>query len=149
MKSKILLAAAAVGLAFATPQAASAQNPWPTVDGDYVEVSTISVDDGHGLDYANHLAGQWRQGQDFAKSQGWITNYQIWVNSYPRKGEANVWLVTWFSKMADAAEGEKRYAAYLAHMKTTEQKMQADSGGRATYRHLDSDMLFRVQEWKK
>ncbi len=62
------LAAASLAFVFATP--ALADDPWPSETGDYVEVSMISVDDGHDLDYMNHLAGAWRKGQDFAKAQG-------------------------------------------------------------------------------
>ena len=50
----MLYAAAALGLALATP--AVAQNS-PFIGGDYVEVTGVSIDDGHGLDYAQFLAG--------------------------------------------------------------------------------------------
>lgn len=35
-------------------------------------------DDGHSVDYLNPLAGAWRKGQEFAKSQGWITGYEAY-----------------------------------------------------------------------
>ena len=58
------IAAASLAFVFATPLAA--QN-FPMVPGEYVEVGSISIDDGHDLDYANFLAGQWRGRQEFAK----------------------------------------------------------------------------------
>ena len=146
MKS-VRLAIAAAALAFAAP-AVQAQE-WPTDPGDFVEVSMITVDDGHGLDYANHLAGQWRKSQDFAKAQGWITNYQVWTNENPRAGEPDIWLVTWFPRMTDAAEGNRRQKAFNEHMKTTLAQSQAESGKRATYRKLSGSMLFRNQVWTK
>jgi len=145
----LLCAAAAATLAFAAPQTALAAGEWPVVPGDYVDVGMIKVDDGHALDYANFLADGWRKSQDFAKSQGWIDNYEIWVNQYPREGEANVYLITWFPKFADAAEEMKRNDAYMAYMKKTEAQMQAESGKRAEYRHQIGGMLFQVQKWAK
>ena len=47
MKS-VRLAIAAAALAFAAPVAQAQE--WPVNPGDYVEVSMITVDDGHDLD---------------------------------------------------------------------------------------------------
>ena len=143
----VRLAFAAAALAFAAP-AAIAQE-YPVVPGDFVEVSMIKVDDGHDLEYANHLAGTWRKGQDFAKSQGWITDYQIWTNVNAREDEADVYLVTWFPRMETPQEVEVRSKAYNAHLQTTIAKAQADSGKRATYRKLAGSMLLRNQTWRK
>ena len=147
MKKIALTALAAATFAFAAP--AAAQSAWPVDPGDYVEMGMIKVDDGHGLDYANYLADGWRKAQDFAKAQGWITDYQIWTNVNPRDGEADVYLVTWFPDFADAAEDLRRNDAYLAHMKKTETQLQAESGKRATYRKQMGSMLFRMQKWNK
>ncbi|MCB2076828.1 MAG: hypothetical protein KDE55_03910 [Novosphingobium sp.] len=141
------IAAASLALTMTTP--AFADDGWPIDPGDYVEMAMIKVDDGHSLDYANHLAGMWRNSQDFAKSKGWISNYQIWVNTFAREDEADVYLVTWFPKMADAAEEMRRDKEYEAHMKMTATQMQAASGKRAEYRHLAGSQLFRVYNWKK
>ena len=150
MKAVSLLGAViAVTMAFASPHSALAADEWPLEPGNYVDMSMIKVDDGHGLDYANYLAAGWRKTQDFAKSQGWITDYQIWVNEYPREGEANIYLVTWFPKFADSAEEKKRDDAYKAFMQKSEAEMQAESGKRAEYRHLSGGMLFRSMKWKQ
>lgn len=145
--AKTLLASAS--LALATPQVALAQDQFPVEGGDYVDVGMIKIDDGHALDYANFLADKWRKDQDFAKSQGWISNYQIWVNQFPRDGEADVYLITWFPKFADKAEEAARDKAYFDYMKTNTTELQTESGQRAEYRHVMGSMLFRVQEWKK
>lgn len=146
---KLLCAAASAALAFGVPTSASAQSEWPVDPGDYVELSMIKVDDGHALDYANYLSAGWRKAQDFAKQQGWITDYQIWVNQYGRDDEADVYLVTWFPTFADAKEDMRREKLYSDHMKQTAAQMQAASGKRAEYRHLSGSMLFRVQNWNK
>lgn len=149
IKTRILTAAAAVGLAFALPQAATAQSAWPVVSGDFVEIGMIKVDDGHALDYVNFLASQWRKSQEFSKSQGWITDYQIWWNTHARGDEADIYLITWFPKMATPAEEDAREAAYSKHMAMTEAEMQAASGERAEYRKQIGSMLMRVQKFRK
>ena len=144
----VRLAVAAAALAFAAPAIAQVDE-FPTVPGDYVEVSMIKIKDGHDLDYANHLAGQWRKGQDYAKSQGWITDYQVWTNPNAREGEADVFLVTWFPRMESPEEGMARGKKFREHMKTTIAQSQAQSGKRAEYRTLAGSMLLRNQTWKK
>jgi hypothetical protein len=109
----------------------------------------IKVDDGHALDYANFLAGQWRKSSDFSKAQGWITDYQIWYNTNPRSGEGDIYLVTWFPKMTTPAEDDAREAAYSKHMAMTEAQMQAGSSQRAEYRKNVGSMMFRVQNFRK
>lgn len=145
MKSVRLAAAAAIALAFATPAIAQ---QYPVVPGEYVTMSMISVDDGHDLDYINHLAGMWRKGQDFAVKQGWINSYEILTNENRRSGEADYYLVTRFTKFPDAADEDKREAAYNAFMATTNAQMQAASGERAKYRHQVGSMLLRSWKWR-
>lgn len=143
----LAVATASLALAFSLP--AAAQSEWPTEDGDFVEVSSIRIDDGHALEYANHLAGMWRRGQDYSKAQGWITSYEILLNVHQRSGEPDVYLITRFPRFADPAEARRRDDAYRAHMQRTESQMQAESGNRAKYRHLAGTMLLREQIWKK
>lgn len=147
MKKFALVALGAATLSFGLPQAALAQSAYPVDPGDYVEVGMISVEDGHALDYANYLAEGYRTSQDFAKAQGWITDYQIWTSVNPRDGEADVYLVTWFPNFADAEEDMRRNQLFLDHMKRTEAQLQAESGKRAEYRRQTGSMLFRVQNW--
>lgn len=140
----LTLAAGAV----AVPQAAVAQSSDPLRAAEYVEISGISVDDGHYSDYANHLAGMWRKGQDFAKAQGWITDYEILMNMYPRKDEPNVYLITRFNAPPSVAEGEARDAAYSKHMAMTTAQMDTAAQGRAKFRKLEGSMLLRRMVWK-
>lgn len=147
MKSLHFAAMAAVALACAVPAAANAQQV-PVVPGDYVTVSSISVDDGHDLEYINHLAGMWRKGQDYAMKQGWITGYEILSNENKRAGEPDYYLITRFAKFADPAEEEKREAAYTAYMAMTNTQLQAASADRAKYRHVMGSMLLRSWKWR-
>ncbi len=147
MKSLRFAAMAAAALAFAAPVALSAQQV-PVVPGDYVTVSMISVDDGHDLDYINHLAGMWRKGQDFAVKQGWITGYEILTNEDKRPGEPDYYLITRFAKFADPAEEQKRQDAYTAYMAMTNSQLQAASADRAKYRTQMGSMLLRSWKWR-
>lgn len=135
----------ALALACAAPLAAQ---DYPVVPGDYVTVSMITVEDGHDLDYANHLAGMWRKGQDFAVKQGWINSYEIQTNENKRPGEPDYFLVTRFSKFADPAQEEAREKAYNSYMAMTAAQMQAASGERAKYRKVMGSMLLRSWKWK-
>lgn len=144
-----ILALGVAAMAMAAPSGAAAQSEWPIEPGDFVEVSMIDIEDGHSLEYAQHLAGQWRKSSDYAKSQGWTTNYQIWTNEFPRDGEPEIWLVTWFPKMADKAEALQREKMFNDYMKTTAAAQQAASGQRASYRKLAGSMLMRNNTWVK
>jgi len=62
---KIILAALGAGtMLFAFPAAAQ---DIPLVNGNYWNVTEISIDDGHFSNYADYLASEWRKQQDFAK----------------------------------------------------------------------------------
>lgn len=144
MKKLMLAALGAATMCFATP--AMAQE-WPIKAGDYWEVSAIKIDDGAGLKYAQHLAGQYRASQDYAVSQGWIKGYHILANSHPREGEPDLYLIVIFDEWVSEEEGERRAAQYREHMKTTVAKQQEESGERATYRTLAGNMLLRDMNW--
>lgn len=139
--------AASLSFAFTAPAFAATQ--YPVDPGDYVEVSGITIDDGHDLEYLNYLAGTWRSNQDYAKAQGWITGYEILSNENKRPGEADLYLVTRFKNFADTAEGTRRGEAMQAHMRMNETQMQAASGDRAKYRHSISSQLLRAMVWNR
>ncbi len=138
--------AATLSLAFAMP--AIAQDAWPMESGDYVEVSGIEIDDGHELEYAQFLASSWKRNQEFAKAQGWITGYEVLTNENARKGEPDLYLVVRFANFVDKAEEEKRAKAYRAFAARTITQLQAESAGRANYRHGAGTMLLRQQTFK-
>jgi hypothetical protein len=126
-----------------------AQDAYPMDEGDLVDLSAIQIDDGHTVDYLNHVTGLWRKGQEFSKSQGWITSYEVMMNMHPRKGEPDIYLLVRYPRMVDAAEGLKRDQAYRAHMQRTVTQLEAESGDRAKFRHLAGSMLLREMRFKK
>ncbi len=137
--------AASASLAVAAP--AFAQS-YPMVPGDYVSVTMISIDDGHGLDYAQFLAGMWKDQEEFAKSQGWISSYEIMANVDKRPGEPDIYLVTHMKSIPDAAEIARRDAVVSARNKMTDAQMEASSGDRAKYRHVMGSMLLQEMKFK-
>lgn len=141
------LGAAALALAGST--LSLAQSSSPMTGGDYVTVSSISVDPGHGREYANYLASEWKAERDFAKAQGWITGYEVLTNPHRRAGEPDVYLVVRFTNFADAAEGARRANLMRAHLKLTEAQQEASSGERDKYRHTVSVQLLRAQTFAK
>jgi len=149
MKNRIFAPVAALALALAiTPMTAAHADEFPLISGNYVEVDSISIDDGHDLEYAKHLAGMWRRDKDFAVKQGWIVSYQILENEDKRASEPDLYLVTTFARMPDTAEAEKRQQLYDEHMKTTIATMEAGSGERAKYRHKVSSMMLRELKFR-
>lgn len=146
---KMIAPAALAAMALGVPQAAQAESEWPTIEKDWVEVTGVKIDDGHELEYMQWLASDWRKSNEFAKSQGWINSYEIMWNSYPRKGEPDVYLVIRFDGFASPEENERRYEAYRQHMAMSDSEAMAESAGRAEYRHVQSSMLLRSQTWRK
>ena len=147
MKSVRLAVLAAVTLAFASP--ALAQNNDPFTGGDYVSVTGVSIDDGHYLDYANFLSGFYKAQEDFAVKQGWQTSYEILANVHRRKGEPDLYLLRRFKNIPDGAEGERRSAMIRAQVKMDDAQMEAASGDRAKFRHVESTVLLQEMKWRK
>ena len=146
MKSLRFAALAAVTLAFAAP--ALAQND-PFMGGDYVSVTGVSLDDGHYLDYATFLSGFYKDQEQYAVKQGWETSWEILANVHPRKGEPDLYLIRRFKDIPTGAEGERRAQMIRDNVKMSDAQMEAASGDRAKFRHVDSTMLLQELKWRK
>ena len=121
---------------------------WPLKSGDYWEVTGIKIHDGGGYKYAKWLATEWRKDLDFAKSKGWIKDYMIISNVYPRSGEPDLYLIRVRESIVSAAEGEKRQKEYMEWQEKSIEKMQSESGNRAEYRTVMSDSLLQVLKFR-
>jgi hypothetical protein len=141
VKSWAIAAAGVAMLAVATPSLAQEENPWK--QGNYWNVSGIHVKDGSGLKYAQFLASSWVKNQEFAKSQGWISNYLVLSNPYPREGEPDLYLIQVFASMPSSDEADRRTQAWREFNKKTVAQLQAESGARAEYRTSGSQLLLR------
>lgn len=150
MKIRNMVSVLALGAsAVAMSGAANAAEQWPLAFGDYWEVTGVDVKDGGGLQYAQFLAGEWKDNLEFSKSQGWIKDYKIFSNVHARSGEPDLYLVTITESIVSAAEGDKRFDAFQAWKKKTIQQMQSESGNRAEYREVMSDSLLQELSVRK
>jgi hypothetical protein len=138
------LALAMVGsllLAVSLPATAQDENPWKA--GNYWNVSGIHGKDGGALKYAQYLATEWVKTQEYAKSQGWISDFMVLSNTHPREGEPNLYLITISASLPSSDEADKRGRMMREFNKTTIAQMQAQSAGRADIREVGSQMLLR------
>jgi hypothetical protein len=146
MKSVRLAALAAISLACATLPAMAQDDPF--TGGEYVSVTGIAIDDGHYLDYASFLAGYYKAQEDYAVKQGWQTGWEILSNVNPRKGEPDLYLVRRFKSIPDGAEGERRAQMIRDNVKMSDAQMEAASGDRAKFRHVEGTTLMQVLKLK-
>jgi len=147
MKHLRLAAAAALSLAFASVPALAQNDPF--VGGDYVTVTGVKLDDGHYLDYATFLSGFYKAQEEFAVKQGWQTSWEILANVNPRKDEPDLYLVRRFKEMPTGAEGDRRAAMIRQQVKMDDAQMEAASGDRAKFRHIESTQLLQELHWRK
>ena len=136
------------GFATLTVSSSVLAQEWPMTGGDYWEVSAIDVKDGAGLKYSNWLASEWRKNLEFAKSKGWIKDYKVLSNVYPRKGEASLYLIRIMEGIPTGAESEERGKQWVEWMNKTVDKMQEESGNRAEYREVMSESLLQRMHFR-
>ena len=147
MKYVRLAAVAAASLVLSAVPAAAENDPF--MGGDYVSVTSVSIDDGHYLDYAAFLSGFYKDQENYAVKQGWETSWEILANVYPRKGEPDLYLVRRFKNIPDGAEGERRAAMIRENVKMDDKQMEMASGDRAKFRHVEGTMLLQELKWRK
>ena len=138
---RLMLAALAAGTMLLSAPA-SAQDI-PLVNGNFWNVSEVTVDDGHFADYADFLMTQYRKNMEFQKSKGWIKDYYILANANKRSNEPDLYLVTIFDHVTTPAEDLQREKDFNAFMAQTSRQLDAASGTRAKYRHLGGNYLLQ------
>ena len=146
MRRFMLAALGAASMACAVPVAAQ---ELPVKSGEYWDVASISVDDGHFPDYVDFLAGEFRKRNDFSVSKGWIKGYRIFSNVNARDGEPDLYLVTIFDHVPTPADDIQREKEMSAFMAQNTRQSAAGSGHRATYRKLRGDMLLQELVWSR
>lgn len=137
-----------IGAAALMMSASATADEWPFVGGDYWEVTGIDVADGGGWKYANWLATEWRKDLEFAKSKGWIKDYMVMANVYARANEPDLYLISVREDIPSGPEGEKRQKEYMEWQKKTIEKMVDESGNRAEYRTVMSDVLLQHMKFR-
>ncbi len=124
---------AALALAFGVSVPANAQES-SYVPGSYTDVSAIDVLDGQFENYMDYLAGPWKTQQEFSKSKGYISSYQVLANPYARAGEPDLFLVVVYPKVYDPAEQLRQQREFEAFVKSDARKMDSAYGARGTMR---------------
>ena len=125
-----------VATAFLASAGTSMADEWPLAAGDFWEVTGIDTKDGGEYKYAEWLANEWRQNIEFAKSKGWLKDAKIVYNMYPRKGEADLYLIWIRESIPTGAESEERGQEFQEWKKKTIAKMVGESGNRHIFRML-------------
>jgi hypothetical protein len=141
----VLAASSVVVLAF-SPALAQRSAVQP---GNYWEVSDIKTEPGQSENYADYLKTKWRAQQEFAKSKGYILDYHVLSNAYPRADEPDLFLVVIFKDWPSNAEAQRRQDEFVAMMKADEHALAAASGQRGPMRKLLGQSLLQEMEFTK
>jgi hypothetical protein len=103
----------------------------------------IDVKEGQYENYMDYLTKVWIPSQEFAKSQGWISEYHILNTMNAREGEPDIILVTRFNDFPSAAEMERRDAIMNERMKQDDHSSDAAFGQRGTMRQMLGSITYR------
>lgn len=73
----------------------------------------------------------------------------ILANNYPRKGEADLYLITISDHVTTGSEDEKRQVEYVAWKKKSLEQMQKESGNRVEFREVLGSELLQELKFRK
>lgn len=140
---KLLLGATALAMIVtAVPAVAQQSSVKP---GGYWTASRVDVLDGQFENYMDYLTRVWVPNQEFAKSQGWITDYAILSTMNARQGEPDVVLITRFAEFPSLAEQERRNDIINQRNKWDDHSADAASGQRGKMRDLIGSVMYQEQ----
>lgn len=146
---KLDLRAVALCLApFAVVAAPVAAQDFPTDPGAFWDVTEIDVLDGGDTAYTTWLATEWKKQEEFAKSKGWIKDYHVLANLYPRVGEPDIYLITIYDDFPNAKEMIQQRADSMAFYKKTAAKLDEESGDRGKFRTVMGSQVLQEMKLK-
>jgi hypothetical protein len=133
----------AISLAFLATSAPGLSQQSAVKPGPLWTAARIDVEDGQYENYMDWLAKVWIPNQEFAKSQGWLSDYYILDNINNRDGEPDLILITRFNDFPSPTEIERRNAVMNERMKQDDHTADAASGQRGKMRRLMGSILYR------
>lgn len=140
MMRSFILGAAALALLVTTPAVAQQSSGKPA--GLWI-AARVDVEEGQYENYMDYLTRTWIPNQEFAKAQGWITDYHVLDSTNPRDGEPDIVLITRFADHPSVAEMERRNKIMNDRMKSDDHGQDAASGQRNKMRRLMGSVLYR------
>lgn len=138
---KFLIGAAALALAAMSSPISAQQSSMKPAGLWYA--ARIAVEEGQMQNYMDYLTSTWMANQEYAKSQGWLLDYNVLMSVNPRDGEPNIILITRFADMPSAAEAERRNNILYRRFNQDERSATAASGDRNKMRRLMGSVLYR------
>ncbi len=138
---KLLIGAAALAIFMSSAPALAQQSS--AKPGPLWTAARIDVEDGQYENYMDYVMKVWAPNQEFAKSQGWISDYYVLDNFNSREGEPDLILITRFNDFPSNAEIERRSAIMNERMKQDDHSGDAASGQRTKMRTLMGSVMYR------
>jgi hypothetical protein len=136
---KILLAAGACALAFACTTPAFAKQ-WVdyTPQKGYWQVTTVAVEPNKIDDYLTGLKATWVPGEEIAKKQGLIDDYEVMVKLDAMDGKGNVMMAVHHTSFASLDPNKARDQSMEKAMEAVVPKDKSDAAvaGYDKYRHF-------------
>lgn len=139
--NKILIGVTALAMSLTSTAAFAQQSS--VKEGGYWTAGRIDVEDGQFENYMDFLTKVWVPNQEYAKSQGWISDYHMLSNVNPRDGEPNIILITRFADHPSVAEQQRRDEIMNARNKWDDHGAQAASGQRTKMRTVMGSILYQ------
>lgn len=139
--NKLIMGMAALAVATTSVPAWSQQSS--VKPGGLWTAARIDVEDGQYERYMDYLTSEWIPNQEFAKSQGWISDFHVLDSTNPRDGEPDIILITRFADFPSVAEMERRNKIVSERMKADDHAQDAASGQRMKMRRLMGSVLYR------
>ena len=142
---KRLLITSACVLAFAVTAPAFAKQ-WVDYSPDkgYWDVTTIAVDPNKIDDYLVGLKTSWVPGEELAKKQGLVDDYEVMVKANPAGEQANVLLAVHYTSFASLDPNKARDQAMDKAVEAMLPKEKSDAmvAGYDKYRHFVSEEMW-------
>ncbi len=133
MKSVMVASAMMMTVPMAAPAMAQESSYEP---GTVWSASRIKVLPGQFENYMDHLAGQWKKVNDFAKAEGMLVEYHVLATNNARDGEPDLVLVIEYKDYYSIAQQQAFAKKVNAMLATDERKQTAASGDRSKMREL-------------